>query len=217
MKCILITGIKSPIGAAVAQTFREQNYYVYGIDKEEEGYGPHVDRFFHFDLHQFVRDVEYRIRASEELENLVPSLDVLVNNAEVQRFDRLRDIKLDDWQETLNVNLTGPMLLSKLFYDQLEVSKGCIINITSNHHQLTRPGHLGYGTSKNALIGLTKAMAVDLEGRVRVNAISPASADVPGDPGMPALVARLAFFLATEDEGLINGNHISLDSGMTVA
>ncbi|MCB9284059.1 MAG: SDR family oxidoreductase [Lewinellaceae bacterium] len=215
MKCILVTGIRSAIGEAVAQLFREHNYYVYGIDKEEEGYGAHVDRFIHFDLHQFVRDVEYRIRTSEELERLIPNLDVLVNNAEVQKLDRLKDIKLDDWQETLNVNLTGPMLLSKLFLDQLEASKGCIINIASIHHLLTRPAHLTYATSKNALVGLTKAMAVDLEGRVRVNAISPATADSPGLPGMAEEVGRLAFFLASASEGHINGINISLDSGIS--
>ena len=237
MKCVLVTGVKGGIGEAIAKAFREQNYYVYGMDKEEEGYGAHVDRFIHFDIHQYVWDVEYRIRTSEELENLIPSLDVLVNNAAVQRLDRLQDIKLEDWQETLNVNLTGPMLLSKLFLDQLEANKGCIINIASIHHQLTKPGFLTYATSKNALVGLTKAMAVDLEGRVRVNAISPAAIDTPmlrdgfknakealeelkkvhpvKRIGVPEEVARLALFLASESQGFIHGANISLDGGIS--
>lgn len=237
IKSILITGVKGGIGAAIAKVFRENNYYVYGMDKREEGDIEHIDRFIHFDLHRFVRDVEYRIRTSEELEMLVPSLHVLVNNAAVQRLDRLEDIKLDDWQETLNVNLTGPMLLCKLFLKRLEDSKGSIINIASIHHTLTKPGFLTYATSKNALVGLTKAMAVDLEGRIRVNAISPAAIDTPmlregfdnskqaieelkkihpvKKIGVPEEVARLALFLASENEGFIHGSNILIDGGIS--
>jgi NAD(P)-dependent dehydrogenase (short-subunit alcohol dehydrogenase family) len=237
IKSILITGVKGGIGAAIAKVFREHNYYVYGMDKREEGNIEHIDRFINFDLHRYVRDVEYRIRASEELELLVPSLHVLVNNAAVQRLDRLEDIKLDDWQETLNVNLTGPMLLSKLFLKRLEDSRGSIINIASIHHILTKPGFLTYATSKNALVGLTKAMAVDLEGRVRVNAISPAAIDTPmlregfdnskqaieelkkihpvKKIGVPEEVARLALFLASENEGFLHGSNILIDGGIS--
>ena len=99
----------------------------------------------------------------------------MINNAAVQRLDHVKNIKLEDWQESLNVNLTGPMLLSKLFLNRLETNHGCIINIGSIHQQLTKPEFVTYATTKSALIGLTKAMAVDLEGRVRVNAISPAA------------------------------------------
>jgi len=237
MKSILVTGVRGGIGTAIAKAFREQNYYVYGMDKEAEGYGTPVDRFIHFDLNQYVRDVEYRIRASEQLINLIPSLDVLVNNAAVQRLDHLENIKLDDWQETLNVNLTGPMLLCKLFLSRLEANKGCIINIASIHHQLTKRGFLTYATSKNALVGLTRAMAVDLEGRVRVNAISPAAIDTPmlragfenaedaleelkkvhpvKKIGVPEEVARLAIFLASENQGFIHGANILIDGGIS--
>lgn len=237
LKSVLVTGVKGGIGTAIAQMFRQENYYVYGMDKEVEGYQTPVDRFIHFDIHQYVRDVEYRIRASETLGNLIPSLDVLVNNAAVQRLDHLENIKLDDWQETLNVNLTGPMLLSKLFLSKLEESRGSIINIGSIHHLLTKPGFLTYATSKSALVGLTKAMAVDLEGRVRVNAISPAAVDTAmlragfensedaleelkkihpvKKIGVPEEVARLALFLASENHGFIHGANITLDGGMS--
>ena len=237
VKSVLITGVKGGIGLAIAKAFREANYYVYGMDKEEQGYGEHVDRYIPFDLHQFVRDVEYRIKASEELEKLVPALNVLINNAAVQRLDRLENIKLDDWQETLNVNLTGPMLLSKLFLKRLEAAKGSIINIGSVHQLATKPGFLTYATSKHALIGLTKTMAVDLEGRVRVNAISPAAIDTPmlragfdNDEaairelkrihpvkriGTPEDVARLALFLASENQGFLHGANILLDGGIS--
>ena len=168
---------------------------------------------------------------------MIPRLDVLINNAAVQRLDRLENIKLEDWKESLDVNLTGPMMLSKLFLDRLEQSQGCIINIGSIHQQLTKPAFVTYATTKSALVGLTKALAVDLEGRVRVNAISPAAIETDmlragfnNDEsaieelrkihpvqriGYPADVAKLALFLASENNGFIHGANILLDGGIS--
>lgn len=236
MKNVLITGVLGGIGAAIARRFREGRYYVYGLDKHED-YKGDCDRFIRFDLHEFVRNAEYRIRKTAELDELVPKLDVLINNAAVQRLDHLEDVTLDDWHETLNVNLTGPMLLSKLFLARLEARRGSIINIGSIHHTLTKPRFVAYATSKGALVTLTKAMAVDLKGRVRVNCISPAAIETDmlregfkGQPhaldelrrihpvqriGTPEDVARLAWFLAEEQEGFIHGANIMLDGGIS--
>lgn len=236
MKTILITGVLGGIGAAIARRFRQGRYYVYGLDKKED-YQGECDRFIRFDLHEFVRNAEYRIRKTSELDEYVPKLDVLVNNAAVQLLDHLDDITLDDWHETLNVNLTGPMLLSKLFLSRLEARRGAIINIGSIHHALTKPRFVAYATSKGGLITLTKAMAVDLQGRVRVNCISPAAietemlrAGFEGQAraldelrrihpiqriGKPEDVARLVWFLAEEQEGFLHGANIMLDGGIS--
>lgn len=235
-KNVFITGVLGGIGSALAKAFRESGFYVYGVDMREDFHG-NCDRFLHFDIHQFVRDAAYRIRFSQIFDDVMPKLDVLINNAAVQRLDKLENIKLEDWQETLNVNLTGPMLLSKLFLGRLEKSGGCIINIASIHQQLTKPGFISYATSKSALVGLTKSMAVDLEGRVRVNAISPAAietdmlrAGFENDEsaldelrkihpvqriGYPADVAKLALFLASENDGFIHGANLLLDGGIS--
>ncbi len=235
-KNVFITGVLGGIGSALAKTFRSDDYYVYGVDMREDFYG-NCDRFIRFDLHEFVRDAGYRIKFTQIFEELIPKLDVLINNAAVQRLDRLANIKLEDWQETLNVNLTGPMLLSKLFLARLEKSQGCIINIASIHQQLTKPAFVSYATSKSALVGLTKAMAVDLEGKVRVNAISPAAietemlrAGFEHDEaaidelrkihpvqriGYPDEVAKLALFLASENLGFIHGANLTLDGGIS--
>ncbi len=235
MKNVLITGVLGGIGSALARAFRANKYYVYGLDVREKS-ETHCDRFIRFDINQFVTDVDYRIRFTQLFDELIPRLDVLINNAAVQMLDHLEDIKLEDWQESLNVNLTGPMLLSKLFLDRLEESQGCIINIGSIHHQLTKPRFVTYATTKSALIGLTRALAVDLEGRVRVNAISPAAietemlrAGFEDDPdaieklrrihpvqriGYPDDVAKLALFLASENTGFIHGANLQLDGGI---
>ena len=235
-KNVFITGVLGGIGAALAKGFRENGYYVYGVDRREDFHG-NCDRFLRFDIHDFVKEAPYRIRFTQIFEELIPRLDVLINNAAVQRLDHLENIKLEDWQETFNVNLTGPMLLSKLFLNRLEETKGCIINIASIHQQLTKPSFISYATSKSALVGLTKAMAVDLEGKVRVNAISPAAietdmlrAGFENDEsaldelrkihpvqriGYPADVAKLALFLASENHGFIHGANLLLDGGIS--
>lgn len=235
-KNVLITGVLGGIGSALAKGFREEGYYVYGVDRKED----HIqscNRFFHFDIHKFVKDVDYRLRFTSIFDEVIPKLDVLINNAAVQILGSLNEIKLDDWQETLNVNLTGPLMMSKLFLNRLEDSHGSIINIGSIHQQLTKPKFISYATSKGALIALTKAMAVDLEGKVRVNAISPAAIETPmlragfdNDEsaidelrklhpvqriGYPADVAKLAIFLASENTGFLHGANLSLDGGIS--
>jgi NAD(P)-dependent dehydrogenase (short-subunit alcohol dehydrogenase family) len=235
-KKVLITGVLGGIGSALAHAFREAGYYVYGLDLRPSD-DHQADQLIQFDLHQFATDPVYRIEWKRKFSVLVPDLDVLVNNAAVQLLGGLDDLRLDDWNHTLAVNLTGPLLLSQHFLDCLEEVHGCIINIGSIHQQLTKRRFISYATSKSALIGLTKSLAVDLEGRVRVNAISPAAietamlrAGFDNDEsaidelrkihpvqriGYPQDVAKLALFLASEGSGFIHGANLSLDGGIS--
>lgn len=237
-KHVIITGVLGGIGSALAEGFHKAGYYVYGLDRQEDTqYKGYIDRFIRFDIFEYVRKADYRVRFSNIFDQVVPRLDVLINNAAVQKLDKLENIKFEDWQETLDVNLTGPMLLSKLFLSRLEESEGTIINIASIHQTLTKPAFVSYATSKSALVGLTKAMAVDLEGRVRVNAISPAAIETAmlregfdNDEsaldelrkihpvqriGYPHDVAKLALFLASENNGFIHGANLTLDGGIS--
>jgi len=236
MKNVIITGVLGGIGSAIARAFRKDGYYVYGLDRRED-FKNECDRFIRFDINEYVTDPAYRLKFTEIFDSIIPKLDVLVNNAAVQKLGNTAAIKLEDWQETMNVNLTGPLLLSKLFLSRLEGGQGSIINIASIHQSLTKPEFVSYATSKSALVGLTKAMAVDLEGKVRVNAISPAAietdmlrAGFDNDEsaldelrkihpvqriGYPDDVAKLALFLASENNGFIHGANLTLDGGIS--
>ncbi|WP_128548353.1 SDR family NAD(P)-dependent oxidoreductase [Larkinella soli] len=236
MKKALVTGVLGGIGSALAQAFRENGYYVYGLDIRDCD-DHQADRLIQFDLHRFSTDDTYRTEWKQNFNALIPELHVLVNNAAVQMLGSLDELNLDDWNHTMAVNLTGPLLLSQHFLDQLEDVNGCIVNIGSIHQQLTKRRFISYATSKSALIGLTKALAVDLEGRVRVNAISPAAietdmllAGFDGNQsaldelrkihpvqriGYPKDVAKLALFLASEGSGFIHGANLSLDGGIS--
>lgn len=235
-KHVVITGVLGGIGSGLAKAFSEEGYFVIGLDVKEAS-SPFCDAFLQFDLHKFCTDASYRTIMESELKSRVPQLNVLINNAAVQLLGSVDEIELEDWNQTMNVNVTGPLMLSKLLLPQLKASKGCIINIASIHQQLTKKRFVAYATSKSALVGLTKAMSVDLQGTVRVNTISPAAIDTPmlhegfnndADKvqklhelhplqriGKPAEVAKLALLLAEDNLGFINGANLQIDGGIS--
>jgi NAD(P)-dependent dehydrogenase (short-subunit alcohol dehydrogenase family) len=235
-KTVVITGIMGGIGKSIAQEFYNAGYKVIGFDKHIEEC-KFIDLHIQTDLDKYVKDYEYQLLKNKEFELKVPNIHVLINNAAVQRLGSIENLTLDDWSETMNVNLTSPMLLSKYFYHKLSKTKGNIINIASIHHMLTKRNFISYATSKSALVGLTKAMSVDFNGKVRVNSISPAAIDTPmllegfnneiqkvnelneihpiQRIGRPNEVAKLALLLVSDELGFINGANISLDGGIS--
>jgi NAD(P)-dependent dehydrogenase (short-subunit alcohol dehydrogenase family) len=235
-KTVVITGVLGGIGSQLAKTFKEKGYLVVGLDIKD-AQADFCDKFFTFDLNRYCNEPSYKTKMEEIFNIEIPELFVLINNAAVQILSNLDDIKLEDWNQTLNVNLTGPLMLSQFFLKRLEQSKGSIINIASIHHQLTKKRFLAYASSKSALVGLTKALSVDLQGRVRVNAISPAAIDTqmlrdgfnndeakvqmlnelhPSQRiGKPREVSQLALLLAEDELGFINGANINIDGGIS--
>jgi gluconate 5-dehydrogenase len=235
-KTVVITGVLGGIGRQLAKTFQENNYNVIGLDINDVE-TPHCDKFFKFDLHKYCSIPEYKIEMEAIFDVEIPKLFLLINNAAVQILSSVSEIKLEDWNQTLNVNLTGPLMLSQFFLSRLDKSMGSIINIASIHQQLTKKRFVAYASSKSALIGLTKAMSVDLQGRVRVNAISPAAIDTqmlrdgfgndeakvqllnelhPSQRiGKPQEVSQLALLLAEDKLGFINGANLKIDGGIS--
>lgn len=235
-KTVLITGVSGGIGQGLAKKFKEADYNVVGIDITSVE-SPFIDCFILLDLNLYASDSIYRDKKGKLLHDKIPRLNTLINNAAVQLLGSVEDININDWQKTMNVNLTSPLLLSQLFLSKLEDSKGSIINIGSIHQQLTKKSFVSYATSKSALIGLTKALAVDLENKVRVNAISPAAIETDmlragfnNDEsaidelrkihpvkkiGKQKDVANLALFLSTENNGFIHGANFTLDGGIS--
>jgi NAD(P)-dependent dehydrogenase (short-subunit alcohol dehydrogenase family) len=235
-KKVIITGVLGGIGSGLAAAFKEDGYFVIGLDIKPQK-PSECDLFIQFDLHQYCVDETYCTEMNKIFEQQVDYINVLINNAAVQLLSSVKEIQLKDWQQSLNVNLTGPMLLSQFFIEKLEQSRGCIINIASIHQELTKRRFVAYATSKSALVGLTKSMCVDLQGKVRVNAISPAAIDTPmlhegfdndSDKvkqlneihpiqriGKPMEVAKLALLLAEDTLGFINGANIKLDGGIS--
>ncbi len=236
MKTAFITGIKGGIGKLLAKGFKDAGYFVIGQDKQP-GESENCDLYYSFDLYDFAEKQDVR----EHYQNIwlteIPRLDVLINNAATQLLGSLNEYSLALWNESLAVNLTVPFLLIQTFYNQLVASHGTVINIASIHHQLTKQRFFAYATTKSALIGLTKSLAVDVQGKFRINAISPAAIDTPmlhdgfnNDEakvqqlnaihpslriGKPQEVAKLALLLAEDELGFINGANLQIDGGIS--
>lgn len=236
-KTVVITGALGGIGQAICKTFKEDGYQVLGIDIKAKDNIPFCDHSFDFDLSQLSKNEDHRSDKLSQLNKFSDNLHVLINNAAVQILNNLSNIKIAEWNETLDVNLTAPMLLSQWALPYLSKNDGSIINISSIHQTLTKPKFTAYATSKSALVGLTKAMAVDLNGEVRVNSISPAAIETDmlragfnNDEsaldvlkklhpvqriGYPDEVAKLALFLACDEAKFINGANLQLDGGIS--
>jgi len=235
-RAAIVTGPESGIGEAIAAELRAQGWYVLGI-----GLGKNADacdRYIQFDLRQCEqRDLFNSHCLNPAREALGDrALGALVNNAAVQLLAPTRSIALDDWQQSMAVNLTAPFLLSQAFADSLEASQGAIVNIGSVHAQATKPGFVSYATSKAALHGLTKALAVDLGGAVRVCAIAPAAIATDmleagfegraserkqldafhpaGRIGKPQEVAKVVAFLLQREMAFLTGSILTLDGGI---
>ena len=233
----LITGANGDIGRALCAAFRGAGWRIIASDQDETA-GSSVDAYHEMELARLCRDTAYRTEMLACLQAGLGNdgLHVLINNAATQIMAPVEQLTADDWHTTLDVNLIAPFLLTQVLLSELQKANGSVINIASIHAQLTKPRFTAYATSKAALVGLTQSLAVELGGRVRVNAICPAAittsmleAGFEGNPqglvklasyhpsgciGTPEDVARAALFLAEADNSFLNGSVIGLDGGI---
>jgi NAD(P)-dependent dehydrogenase (short-subunit alcohol dehydrogenase family) len=169
-KNVLISSFMNPMGRAMAAAFRSKGVYVYGIDRKED-YEGICDRAFRFNMDEFASDAGYRIRFLQIFNEIIPNLDALVICDDSSFGGRLGDIQLEDWHRSMNENVTGPMLLCKLFRTRLEKSKGAIVFVGANLDLAADSESIGYKTSRAAYSGLYWSMAEDLRGKVNVDRI----------------------------------------------
>jgi NAD(P)-dependent dehydrogenase (short-subunit alcohol dehydrogenase family) len=236
MKTALITGALGGIGQALCSEFRKAGYFVIGTDKRDGKCD--CEAFLNVDIRDLYLQASVREKVTADVRRIVGEhgLKVLVNNAATQVLNRTDDIKTTDWDDTLQTNLIAPFLLTQALLSDLEKAKGSVVNIASIHSVATKPTFVCYATSKAALVGMTRALAVDLGPRVRVNAINPAATATPmllaGFEGkskefdelakkhpleriaQPWEVAKTAIFLASDDAAFISGACLHIDGGI---
>jgi 3-oxoacyl-[acyl-carrier protein] reductase len=162
-------------------------------------------------------------------------LDILVNNAAITRDTLALRMKLDDWDAVLRTNLTGAHLCTQQALGaMLKQRSGRIINITSVVAETGNAGQSNYVASKAGLIGLTRAIAVEVASRnITVNAIAPGFIETPmtdvlstelkdkmksliplGRFGADRDVAAAIAFLASDEAGYITGQVLDINGGM---
>jgi NAD(P)-dependent dehydrogenase (short-subunit alcohol dehydrogenase family) len=236
---VIITGALGGIGQALCEEFHSHGFYVFALDKKCGNVA--AQSVITTDICDCVSDTQKRralvTRIQDELENKNLRLCGLINNAATQILGGVESLDFNSWDLTLKTNLLAPFFLVQAFLLELEKAKGAVVNISSIHEKLTKIGFVAYATSKSALSGLTRAMAIDLGDRVRVNAICPAAIHTPmlaagfadrpdafaalhgahptGRIGLPEEVAHLARYLIAEAPDFLNGSCLGLDGGIS--
>lgn len=180
-------------------------------------------------------------RLAAEAMGAFHSVHVLLNNAAIQINKTVEETSFEEWNREVSVNLGGVFLCSKIFMPHLRATRGCIINMSSANGYFVEPKCAGYCATKAAIMGLTKAMAID-HGKdgVRVNCVCPGYIDAglaagyfedQSDPaaaraaagslhalwriGRPEEVGRVTVFLASDDASFVTGAAIVVDGGFS--
>lgn len=246
-KRVLITGASSGIGRAVAMRFAAEGAFV-GVNHLGHAVAAQtllqdLERVLPAPHMAYEADVADRSAASAMIAALVEAwggLDVLVNNAAIQSETPGVDFDAVTFARILSVNLSAAAALSSDFVRAAIAAgrRGSIINTSSVHERIPKPGYLAYAISKSGLGALTRTMALEFADRgIRVNAVGPGAVATPlndswiNDPDRRKAVeahipmgrvaeaeeiAPVFTFLASDDASYITGQTIYACGGLTL-
>lgn len=238
---IIITGGAQGIGKITTKELLKQGYCVSVFDNDKEALdelNSEVDSsqcsLYKVDISK-EREVNSAINESLKTFGAVYSL---INNAAINIIKPITELTLDEWQQVIDINLTGAFLCSKYALPYLKEAKGCIINMASTRAFQSEPNTEAYSASKGGIFAFTHALAMSAGPDVRVNCISPGWIDVSGVKktslanqvnlsqsdheqhpagrvGHANDIARTILFLLDERNDFITAQNFVIDGGMT--
>jgi 2-keto-3-deoxy-L-fuconate dehydrogenase len=240
-KKALLTAAGQGIGAATARAFASEGAQVYATDLNEPKLQKLAAEFPNVQIQKLdVRDTG----AVNELAAELGAIDILFNCAGFVHQGSILDCNEADWDFSFDLNVKSMYRTCRAFLPaMLAAKKGSIINMSSGASSIKgAPNRFVYGTTKAAVIGLTKALAADvIRQGVRVNAICPGTVESPsleqrmaalgdvekarkefvarqpmGRLGKPEEIAALAVYLASDESGFTTGQIHVIDGGWTL-
>lgn len=236
-KVAIITGGAAGIGAATAAKFTEEGAKVIIWDLDEtRGNALAKELGATFAKVNTASYEEIEI-AAKNVNNKFGRIDILINNAGITRDSTLKKMTLQQWQQVIDVNLSGVFFCTKIISEYMVANGwGRIVNASSVVGLYGNFGQTNYVATKSAIIGMTKTLARELGRKgITVNAVAPGfiatemvaampenviegmKAKVPvGRLGEPKEIANVYAFLSSDEASYINGHTLSVDGGMTV-
>jgi glucose 1-dehydrogenase len=252
-KNVLVTGGGSGIGQAIAVRFAEYgaNVAINYLRRPEEAEATEnqVQACIRKVRHEGVQDVLVQgdvarehdvVKMVGEAVDGLGGVDVLVNNAGIQISRPSDELSSEDFDKVLAVNLRGSFMCAReaIRHFLAEEKPGSVINISSVHQLIPKPGYLGYSASKGGMQNLTRTLALEYADRgIRVNGVGPGATVTPinrawiDDPekrrqveehipmrraGDADEMAGVTAFLASDDAAYITGQTIFVDGGLTL-
>ena len=234
-KLAIVTGAARGIGLATAKLFNENGFKVAIVDKDKN----EITKLSI--LNNDIRTFCYDISNYDSIDKMFNSIlkwhnriDVLVNNAGVADFGKIEATDLNRWNDVMRTNLDGAFMCSQKSISHLKKTRGCIINIASISGLRASTLRVAYGTSKAAIIQLTKQQAAELgEYGIRVNCVAPGPVktklamavhtqdiiDAYHDAiplnryGTEIEIANAIYFLASEKASYVTGQILAVDGG----
>ena len=177
MKTVIITGGGSGIGLATARALSREGYRVGLIGRRADALRSAVESITQTGGEAWWAAVDVHDQAAvetfvAETVDRFGKIDLLVNNAGSFKLTPMSDLTLDEWRDTLDVNLTGAFICAKAVWPHID--NGHIINVSSVAGMQPYPGCAAYGASKYGLIGLSEVLALEGKKRnIRVHVICP--------------------------------------------
>lgn len=242
-KTVIITGAAKGIGAACASRFREAGTKVALLDIMPDLTGQKQEDSTNWFYQQC--DVSDEAQVRQAMENILRRfgrIDMLINNAGIQRYGSVTETSVADWDLVMNVNLKSMFLCSKYAIPHMQnQGSGVVINVSSVQAFVSQRSVSAYTTAKTAILGLTRSIAVDYSPVIRCLAVCPGTIDTPmlretialsPDPvevmqecvemhlskriGTADEVAGLVLFLCSGQAAFMTGQSIRIDGGLGI-
>ena len=240
---VVVTGGAKGIGGACVKAFTEGGAKVCILDIDQAGqeFADTLgdDTFF---IHCDVSKEDEVKTAFKKIEKKLGAVEILVNNAGIQRYSTVTETSEEEWDLVMNVNLKSAFLCSKYAIPMMvNNKKGCVINVASVQSFISQKNVAPYTTSKTALLGLTRSIAVDYAPNIRSVAVCPGTVDTPmfrssiqESPNPDEVleecnemhlvkricsseeVGELITYLASDKAGFITGQAIRIDGGLGI-